>query len=237
VRLLVTRPESDGEQTAAALRARGHDVLLAPLLRIEPVAADLDKGPWAGVLMTSANAARAIAAHPRHAEIVQIPVFTVGHGSAEAARGAGFAMVTSADGDASDLVRLVAGRLAGSKAPLLYLAGERRSADIAGALAEHGINVRTVVVYRAIAAADLPAAARSAIAGGDIHGVLHFSPRSAATFVEAARVVGILDKALNLLHYCLSRQVAAPLEAAGAAHIRIASRSDENALLDLVGVA
>ena len=38
MRLLVTRPEQDGERTAAALRARGHEALLAPLMRIEAAA-------------------------------------------------------------------------------------------------------------------------------------------------------------------------------------------------------
>ena len=35
MRLLVTRPEPDNERTAAALRALGHEVMLAPLLAIE----------------------------------------------------------------------------------------------------------------------------------------------------------------------------------------------------------
>ena len=48
MRLLVTRPEPDNERTAAALRAQGHEVLLAPLLHIEAVAdADLGAPPWA----------------------------------------------------------------------------------------------------------------------------------------------------------------------------------------------
>jgi len=37
--LVVTRPQPDGERTAAALRARGHTVLIAPLMRVEPVPA------------------------------------------------------------------------------------------------------------------------------------------------------------------------------------------------------
>jgi len=65
LRLLLTRPEPDAARTAAALRAAGHEVLTAPMLRIEPVAADLGAGPWEAVLITSANAARAVAAHPR----------------------------------------------------------------------------------------------------------------------------------------------------------------------------
>src|SRR5438128_1809813 len=64
MRLLVTRPAPDGERTAAVLRARGHEVLLLPLLRVEFIPdAPLGPGPWDGVLMTSANAARALAVH------------------------------------------------------------------------------------------------------------------------------------------------------------------------------
>ena len=40
MRLLVTRPEPDAARTAEALRARGHEVLVAPLLRVETIAAD-----------------------------------------------------------------------------------------------------------------------------------------------------------------------------------------------------
>ena len=35
--ILVTRPQPDNARTAAALRARGHDVLAAPMLRFEKV--------------------------------------------------------------------------------------------------------------------------------------------------------------------------------------------------------
>ena len=38
MRLLVTRPEPDAARTAASLRARGHDVALAPLLSAQAVA-------------------------------------------------------------------------------------------------------------------------------------------------------------------------------------------------------
>ena len=41
MRVVVTRPQADGERTAAALEALGHEVLVAPLMRVEPVAADL----------------------------------------------------------------------------------------------------------------------------------------------------------------------------------------------------
>src|SRR5262249_52963887 len=73
LRLLVTRPEPDGERTAAALRARGHEVLLAPLLRVEPIGFALPDEAFGGVVMTSANAARAIAGHSRRAALASLP--------------------------------------------------------------------------------------------------------------------------------------------------------------------
>ena len=233
MRLLVTRPEPDGERTAAVLRTRGHDVLLAPLLRVEAVAdADLGDGPWTGVVITSANAARAIVSHPRRAELARLPLFAVGRRSAAAARAAGVADVTSADGDARDLVRLLAARGAG--APLLHLAGEDRAVDLAAELAAHNVPVNTVVVYRTVKAESFPPQLQRAFSAGLVDGVLHFSRRSAEAYLACAKAGGVLERALAPLHYCLSPQVAEPLAAAGAAPLRVAPRPDEAALIDLV---
>jgi uroporphyrinogen-III synthase len=237
VRLLVTRPQEDAEGTAAALRARGHEVLVAPLLRIENLSAELGTGPWAAVLLSSANGARAVAAHVRRDQMTRLPAFTVGRNSAEAARATGFAQVYAANGDADDLVALASARLAGSDLPLLYVAGETRSADIAGGLATRGLKVETVVGYRAVAARALPEPVAAAIAGGTLAGVLHFSPRSATIFVDLVKAAGLLDSALNCFHYCLSARVAASLRTAGATRIRIAPHPEERTLLDLIGSA
>jgi len=237
MRLLVTRPEPDNARTAEALRARGHDVTLAPVLRVTPeTGADLGGGPWAGVLITSANAVRAIAEHPRKWECLRVPAFAVGRRSAEAARAAGFAEVVSADGNADDLAHLVAARVPARQPdhPLLWLAGEDRAGDLAGALAVHGIAVRTVVIYRAVAETALPDEARDALAGGEIDGVLHYSRRSADAFEAIAMAARIDLKSLPIKHYCLSAQVAAPLRQSGVEHVVVAARPDEAALLALL---
>jgi len=234
MRLLVTRAQEDGERTAAMLRARGHSLMVAPLLRIEPIAADFGPGPFAAVLTTSANAARAVAAHARLTELRGLPLYTVGRHSAEAARAAGFTAVHSADGDATDLIAMVAQKQAETGAPLLYLAGEDRSVDLAAGLGRRGLTVHTAVVYRAAAAERLPPAAERAIAAGELDGVLHYSRRSAAAFVHCTGTAGLRQRALALAHFCLSAQVADPLTAAGAATVRVAARPDEAALLDLL---
>ena len=235
MRVLVTRPEPDGERTAAKLRARGAEVLLAPLLQIEPFRdVALGNGPWVALAMTSANAVPAITQHPRRGELLALPAYVVGQRTAEAARAAGFSDVTSADGGVDDLVHLIAARHRGGTAPLLYLAGEDRAGDLAGALAPAGIEVRSVVVYRAAKAAGLPTPVQTALHAGGLDGVLHFSRRSAEIYLDCARMAGVLDSALAPVHYCLSQQVAAPLTAAGAGKVRVAARPEEAALIELV---
>jgi uroporphyrinogen-III synthase len=234
VRLLVTRPANEAERAAAVLRARGHDVVLAPMLRIETIDdADFGQGPWAAVLLTSANAVHALP--PRRCnELTNLPVFAVGSRTAEAARAAGFSTVISAEGNAADLARVTAGRIGASRGPLLYLAGSDRAHDLAGDLGVRDIQVETFVVYRALAATRLPALARQALQARRLEGILHYSRRSAEIFLDCAIADGLTDHARGLTHYCLSARVAEPLSAAGASDIRIASRPDDNALLELI---
>jgi len=239
MRLLVTRPQPEGAHTADALRRRGHAVTLAPLLTIEPLAFALAPEPLGGVIMTSANAARAIAAYPQRAQLASLAAFTVGHHTADAARAAGFAEVHSADGDRAALVALVRARYSG-EAPgdqaraLLYLAGEDRSGDLAGDLAAHGIRVLTVVAYRAEKVAQFPDAVATALARGALDGVLHFSGRTAQAYLDCAVRAQVLDAALRPRHFCLSEQVAAPLTAAGARLVHTAPHPNEAALLDVI---
>ncbi len=234
MRLLVTRPRPEAERTAAILRARGHSVVIAPLLRIEAVIdAEIGAGPWAAILVTSANAGPAIAAHPRFPILRTLPVFAVGRRSAEAMREAGFAEVASADGDVGDLARFVAERLPGG-ASLLYLAGAERAGDLAGDLAARGFAVETVVVYRAIAATSFAPDAVQAITDG-IDGVLHYSPRSAAAYVAAARACDLVAAAVaKPAQFCLSAHAAEPLAQTGATDIRIAPQPTEAALIALI---
>jgi len=236
MRLLVTRPEPDAERTAQVLRARGHQVLVAPLSRMEPIDADLS-GHWTAILMTSANAARVFSSHRQLANLIRAPVFAVGDRSADAAREAGFADVTSAQGALADLVRLVATKFAGNPGTLLYVAGEDRAGDLAGELAAHGIAVRTAVAYRVAALPVLPVDLKHALMAREIDGALHYSARSLAILLKLADGAGALNAVLNLAHYCLSAAVAAPLRDRHAGRISIAPVPEEAALIDLIGSA
>jgi uroporphyrinogen-III synthase len=230
---LVTRPEPDGARTAALLRARGHEVMLAPLLRIVHLDFELPDKAWSAVVMTSANAARGVARHPRRDALTALDAFVVGRHTAEAARAAGFRTVHSADGDKDDLADLLRACLGEHSAPQLYLAGEERAGD----LATSGMPVVTVVAYRAVKAERFAPAVAATLAQGALDGVLHFSARSAQAYLDCAAHERMLERALAPVHFCLSQQVAQPLVAAGAAAIRIAPHPDEAAMIALIGPA
>jgi uroporphyrinogen-III synthase len=235
MRLAVTRPLEDAERTAAVLRARGHDVLVAPLMQVEPVAAAIRES-WGAVVVTSANAPAAIAANPVRAALIKLPVYAVGRRSAEACRQAGFTDVITAGGDVRDLIRLIVARRADAAGPLLYLAGEDRAADLIGELTMRGIAAEMAVVYRA-AAAPFPPALTAALKAGGLDAVLHFSKRSAEIYLAGAAQAGQGEAALAVRHLCLSAQIAKPLRSAGATQVTVAARPDEAALMALVDAA
>lgn len=234
--ILVTRPAPANAVTAEALRLRGYDTLLAPVLRYETVAFADDAGAGAeGVILTSANAVRAIAEHPIIRALAALPVYAVGEQTAETARGAGFADVTAAEGDAVSLRELILGLVRKNRlkadARLVYLSGVDQASDLASELGPHGLRVETVNVYRMIKLPAFPAAVRDALAAGEVQAVMHYSRRSAVAFVEAARVEGVEISALSLPQCCISENVAMVVRDAGAHRVAVARTPDEEAMI------
>jgi uroporphyrinogen-III synthase len=230
--VLVTRPHPDNEATARDLRARGFKVLVAPMLRLEPVAISDDlEGDYGAVIVTSANALRAIETQLAQSRLLELPLFAVGDHAAAAARGLGFAEVISAEGDAAALRdRVLNAKQLKKDGALLYLAGADLSRDLAGDFAAQGRDVVTVVTYRMVALSHLPREACEAFAANQIDAVLHYSQRSARAFLDAARSDGVEISALSVLQCCLSANVALALREAGAAQVQVAASPDENAL-------
>jgi len=233
--ILVTRPHPDNEATAACLRARGHDVLVAPVLKFEPVAfRDEAEADYAGIIVTSANAVRAAAPQLGELRLQKLPLFAVGEHTAEAARDAGFAEVIVAGGDAAALrdkvLQSARDKVLKKKSTLLYLAGADLSRDLAGELGAAGFYVVTQIVYRMMAVNSLPRDVCDGFAARGIEAVLHYSRRSAQAFLEAARGEGVEISALSIPQCCLSETVAGVLREAGAKQVAVAAAPDENAL-------
>ena len=235
--VLVTRPHPDDEATAASLRARGFDVLRAPMLRFEPVAVHEDlNARYSAVIVTSANALRGIEPHLKGHRMLELPLFAVGEHTAAAARRAGFTHVVSANGDAANLRDLVLARLKAKElkkaSTLLYLAGAEISRDLASELEESGFRVVTQTTYKMIAVTSLPREACDAFAANQVEAVLHYSQRSARAFLDAARAAGVEISALAIPQCCISAAVASVVRDAGATQVVVAATPDENALFE-----
>jgi uroporphyrinogen-III synthase len=189
-------------------------------------------GQFAALAATSANAMRVAGGMRALDALRSIPLYAVGHATAEAARVAGFSQVIAAGGDATALAHILAEKLPASTR-VLHLAGEDRAQDLGALLGPAAIAVTLLVLYRMRPAQTLANATALALASGSADAALHFSARSAAVFAAIVARQGLVNAACRMRHYCLSRAVAAPLQAIGA-DVQIAARPNETDLLALL---
>lgn len=192
MRVLITRPVAAAAPLIAELQARRHDVILAPMLNIEPQDfQDVDIEEVGAVALTSANAVPALeTSFPAK----DIPVFAVGGVSGAAARSAGFSDVQVADGDVESLARLIQGRRAPENGTILHMCGEHTAGELSVVLGAAGYRAETRIVYRAVAATALPGEAAMALAGGKVDAALFFSARSARIFLSLVKACKDRDR-------------------------------------------
>jgi uroporphyrinogen-III synthase len=223
VRLLVTRPEPDASETAARLNALAIEAVVAPLLTARTLTTTLPPAEgFAALAITSANALRALNDRGEIPRLHTLPVYTVGDKSMAVARDMGFPQVVSAQGNAEDLIALLAN--AGVDGPVLYPTARHQAADLAGALAPHGVMVITTAVYEMVAAERLAADIAT------VDGALFYSRRTAETFTRLAPAGA--DRARPGM-LCLSEAVAAPLIAAHFVRVSLADHPSEEAMMAL----
>ncbi len=229
-RVLVTRAESGASETAARLAAMGHDPLVAPMLTIEPVAANTDIAGLQALLFTSANG---VAAFARVAPDRALPAYCVGDATGEAARAEGFTDVRVAGGDVVALADFVASSARRDGGSLLHAAGADLAGDLKGALEARGFTVERRTFYSAVAVEALPPDVEAALAADPptIDAVLFHSARAAQTFARCAKPQARLDRITAL---CLSDAVATAASAREWRTVVAAQEPRENALLALV---
>ncbi|MGW9330121.1 uroporphyrinogen-III synthase [Bosea sp. NPDC055594] len=228
MRVLVLRPQPDAERTAKALRERGQEPVPAPLFSIVPGAEPAPKGPFDAIVLTSANAVPALEQLPK-AWRKALPAFCVGSRTADAAGELGFA-TRNAKGNRADLLALISSQLPAPK-KLLFVAGQDRHDDLPEQLRTAGHEVAIWTAYEARAVESLPEAAVEALRRGEVDAALHYSPRSAQTFLSLASAAGLTEQALALPQVALSAEIAAPLIGAGAGTVLVAEHAEEAALL------
>jgi uroporphyrinogen-III synthase len=172
---------------------------------------------------TSRNGVAALARRPELAGWRGLPAFTVGEATADAALGAGFTRVLSADGNVTALAQLISERRSEFQGEVLHLGARKPAGDLAGAVR----SLRSIAVYETVT---LELADAVKAGWSELGAVLFHSPRAARAF---AAFNGSLD-ASNLLAVCISEAAAAPLRGR-VRSVRVAEHPGEEALLDRLG--
>lgn len=225
--MLVTRAEPGASETAARIAAMGHSVIVAPMLVIEPVAANADTTRVQALLFTSANG---VAAFARETTERALPVFCVGDATGEAATANGFGNVRIAGGDVRALAPFVAQSLRPEAGPLLHVGGADLAGDLVGALQREGFTAERRVFYRAVLVRQLPQEARDALRGS-IDVVMFHSARGCAAFSDAIGKDADLQRIAAL---CLSPAVAEIARLMQWRDVVVAQAPREDALLRLL---
>jgi uroporphyrinogen-III synthase len=218
-RIAVTRAQPEADATAARIRARGHEAIIAPLLEIVPRAVDTNVGDAQALLFTSSNGVHAF---PVTQDAKTIRVFAVGDATAEAAHDAGFANTESADGDVRTLAALVESKLDPRAGKLIHIGGADLAGDLGGELAATGFSVERRIAYAAMPAQTLPSSFQQAL---DI--VLFHSARAAEAFIALGA-----PNASHMTAACISANTAVAARKTAWSRVIVAPRPREIDLLD-----
>jgi uroporphyrinogen-III synthase len=238
MRLLVTRPEPDASETAAKLRALGHEVLVEPLLTIAFNSPPAQIAKPAALIFSSMNGGRAIATWPVARGWNGVPVFALA-GVADAITAlapgiaAGIKQVHGGVHTGADLAEAVRVVLPAGSGPVLYPAALDRSGELETALIAAGYDLRIVEAYRADPVQEFSSTTRDALARGQVDGVLLCSRRTAETYLRVGDRAGITAELRMPSYYVISRPVADLLSDLAAA-VHVAKFPNEDSLLALI---
>lgn len=182
VTILITRPEPEASRFARTLRADlgdGVAVLCTPLMRVQWTGAPPQLAGDETLIFTSRQG---VAGFCRLATRRDLPCYTVGEATAQAARDAGMTAVAGG-GDAQALLRRIARD--GARGPFLHPRGAHVAADIAGRLRATGHAARDMVVYEQVPH-PMTDAAHKVLAGSAPVILPLMSPRSGQLFFAEA---------------------------------------------------
>jgi len=224
MRVLLTRPLEQSRILAETLEAEGIEPLIWPLTRVHPTVTEL-KLPYDidGILFTSANGVRALAALTERRDL---PALCVGGATTRAARAAGYLNCFSAEGDAQALADLA--RRSGLRR-FLHPRGRDAAGDLAGWLAETGQRVIEAVLYEARETGAPPAPVADALRRGAIDLVTVWSRRNGSILARHLAGLGANLSTTGLL--AISAAAAEPLAESGFRDFRMAESPDSPAML------
>ncbi len=229
--ILVTRPQPQAGKTAQKLIAMGHDVIVEPMLRFQPLTVDRDvAGDAKAIAVTSANAIEALAVNGLVDQLQHLPLYTVGEATAKAAEISGFQNVFKAEGDVDSLGRLIAS--SGQRGPVFYPAAVDRSGDLAGQLKQQGIACHLAEVYQMAAVTGFSETTLEQIHAGTVDCALFYSLRTIQIFLMITKLEKTTVFLNSMKALCVSKRVA---EQAGVfGEVLTAKTPSEDGLFELL---
>jgi len=228
--VLITRPEPGATETARRITALNRVPVIAPLMTIRRVSAELpDPRQLQAVLASSRNAVACLPSTHR-----RLPLLAVGDATAERALRSGHSDVRSAAGDAKALAALAARLCDPRGAPLLLATGRGQGLDIEAALHKLGFQVVRHTVYAAEPVAALPEAALRSFLDRQLGAALFFSAETARVFVRLARDAGLVREVASVDALTIGRLAAEVLAPLQWRRVRVALRPNQDELLALL---
>ena len=235
MKIWITRSLEDGQSLASEITARGHDVVVSPLINvnlsgIEPLRLNAANG----FIFTSRNGVRALIKEPiGDIEFLkEKPVFSVGSATSKIAREFGFEKIFEGSGDAQSLVPLIKQQNLETLGRLIHLRGDATAFDLMSALLENDISIDELIVYYVKRVDELSRSVIDALQRDEVCGVMLMSARTARYYLELMSQSGMGQEISKLQHICLSRAFAEVLEAVKVTNIKVASVPTREALID-----
>lgn len=233
-RVLVTRSRGAAAATARRIATLGHDPVILPLSRIVALACPVPAGSsrFDAVAVTSANALRHAGAALLD-RLAGLPCIAVGAATARAAREAGFADVSNADGDVSDVLVLMQGSLP-QGARIAYPCGRVRRPDLEAGARRAGFEIVALETYGTEKVSYSTQELKSIIGIEPIDDVLVYSANGAMAANALLGDVNFTHHFENTRILCISERAAVPLSPRHGQTMAVAARPDEDALLALL---
>ena len=145
--ILLTRPLEDCSELILKFQSLGHQVSHLPLLNIKKNNyEEINFFDYGGIIFTSANAIKFIDLKKIDKNII---CFCVGGATEKKARAVGFQNTVAAEGNVSNLKELILQNYDLKNKPLLYISGEKISANLDEQLINEGYNIKRIINYKA----------------------------------------------------------------------------------------
>ena len=243
-RVVITRAAAQSEVLARGLSALGAIPVVIPLVSFaEPE----DFGPFDAalhgieqfdwVVLTSAQAVRALAAREKHLQsgmvrrACKVLIACVGPVTAEAAREAGFRIEHVAEMHSGlGLAKELGGRLKGAK--VFLPRSNRANPDLPAALNQLGAQVTEVIAYRTLRPSAVDEQNLKQVAKGNADAVVFFSPSAVQHFIEMLGAESLQRLQNELAITAVGPVTANALRAVGVRNMVLAGETTASAVVE-----